>query len=359
MNADFKARFGQLLNRLPANLVREHVFIELPSDRPPWLDSGLDLAAGEPVTSFAIGQTRLKGAGLWFGAGFQVWFRVRPAGEVFRGTRASHSYCASQPGRLYLGTYFPGEWASRSGGLATPEAVYEAVEGDITVLLIRWACEPALGLKALAELGDVDGLVAGEIDRLENPVLPPPGWEYLWFIGPAEIYRPCLDPSHGHAICCHTRSDVGLLQKDIRLPLNPGTRLRWAWRMESLPSARREDLLASHDYLSIAVEFDNGQDITYYWSAELPPGTAYRCPIPTWTGRETHVVVRSGAQGLGEWLNEERDLYQDYAEAIGGAMPGHIVRVWLIAVSLFQHGEGKCQYADIAIFSGEEVFPVR
>lgn len=28
-------------------------------------------------------------------------------------------------------------------------------------------------------------------------------------------------------------------------------------------------------------------------------------------------------------------------------MPGNIVNIWLIAVSLFQHEEGVCQYADI------------
>jgi hypothetical protein len=32
--------------------------------------------------------------------------------------------------------------------------------------------------------------------------------------------------------------------------------------MELLPSEAREDMLPAHDYLSIAMEFDNGQDIT-------------------------------------------------------------------------------------------------
>ncbi len=135
------------------------------------------------------------------------------------------------------------------------------------------------------------------------------------------------------------------------LPFLPGTRLRWAWRMEELPSKVREDVLLTHDYLSIAVEFDNGQDITYYWSAELPEGTGFRCPIPTWTARETHVVARSGREGLGQWLREDRDVLADYEAKIGGPLPGKIVRVWLIAVSLFQHTEGKCDYADISFLT--------
>jgi hypothetical protein len=350
--------FSHLLEQLPPGLLRGYALVELPCDHEPWLDTGIDLSQGEAVTSFAAGRTVLKGTDLWFAADFQLWFRMGEDGEVFRGTRASHSFCADRPSRLYLGSYFPGEWSTRQGAIAMPGEVYQRVEGSLTVLLLRWACEPALGLQALLAVGDVDGWVAGELDRLHNPVPPPAGWYYLWFIGPAEIYQSCQRPDHAHAICCHTRNDTGLLQKDILLPLSPDMHLRWAWRMETLPSALREDNLAHHDYLSIAVEFDNGQDLTYYWSAELPPETAYRCPIPTWTGRETHLVVRSGPQGLGEWLNERRNVYADYQKAIGGEMPAHIVRVWLIAVSLFQHSEGKCQYADIAFEANGEVWTV-
>ena len=92
------------------------------------------------------------------------------------------------------------------------------------------------------------------------------------------------------------------------MPLKPGTKLSWAWRMEQLPSKVPEDTFPTHDYLSVAVEFDNGQDITYFWSCELPPETTFRCPIPTWTHRETHVVVGSGLDDVGRCLSEERDL---------------------------------------------------
>jgi hypothetical protein len=42
-----------------------------------------------------------------------------------------------------------------------------------------------------------------------------------------------------------------------------------------------EDTLPTHDYLSVAVEFENGQDLSYFWSAALPPESNFRCPIPT------------------------------------------------------------------------------
>lgn len=356
--AEFRSRFEALLGRLDPRELAGYACIEVPSNRKPWQDSGIDLATGEQVTTFALGSTGLKGTGLRFGADFQLWYRIGPDGEIFRGSRASNSFAVEQPGRLYLASYFPGEWSSRSGALATPDEVYEQATGSLAALILRWRIPPLEGLRKLAALGDVEGWIASEIDRLTNPVLPPQGWHYLWFVGPSEIYRPCLAPAEKPAICCHTHNDVGLLQREVSLPLQPATRLRWSWCMEQLPSEVREDTLPTHDYLSIAVEFDNGQDITYYWSAELPAGTGYRCPIPTWSARETHVAIRSGQEGLGQWFDETREVYRDYLDYIGGPLPGRIVRVWLIAVSFFQGREGKCRYADIRFETGAETIEV-
>jgi hypothetical protein len=193
--------------------------------------------------------------------------------------------------------------------------------------------------------------VLAEARRLDEPVPTPEHWEYLWYLGPGEIYRAGSAPDGRPTICCHTHGDVGILRRDARMPLEPGARLRWSWRVDALPIDLAEDTLPSHDYLSIAVEFDDGQDITYYWSAALPVGTVYRCPQPNWKGRETHVVVRSGRAGLGRWLDEERDLHADYARIIGGSAR-EIVRVWLIANSLFQRGHGRCEYASIVLAAG-------
>ncbi|HEY1988093.1 MAG TPA: DUF3047 domain-containing protein, partial [Acidimicrobiales bacterium] len=68
----------------------------------------------------------------------------------------------------------------------------------------------------------------------------------------------------------------------------------------------------------------------------------------------THLVVRSARSELGAWLNEERNVYTDRAAAIGGADPGRIIRVWLIAVSAFQHGVGSCSYSGIRLANATE-----
>ena len=209
--------------------------MRVPSNQKPWLDTGIDLAAGETVTTIGSGQTLLTGTPLSFGADFQLWYRIGPNGEAFRGTRATNSFTVETPGRLYVASYFPGEWSTRQGDLATPDEAYAGVTGDLDMLILRWQGEPLDGLERLAALGDVDDLLALEIDRLLNPVLPPKGWDYLWFIGPAETYRSCRTDRHDKAICCHTDNNAALLIKDAVLPLKPNTRLRWSWRMDELP----------------------------------------------------------------------------------------------------------------------------
>jgi len=357
-DSTFQAQFKALLAQAPAGTVKDYHFVRAPSDKAPWLDTGIDLEAGDQVSTFATGKTSLKGTPISFPTALQIWCRIGEDGEIFRGTRASNSFKVENGGRLYVGTMFPGEFASRTGALAVPVEAYDMAEGDLSLRVVRWQTEPLEALKQLDAIGDVNGLIATEIDRFANQVPVPEGWDYLWSIGPAEIYKDCDGHGRDHAICCHTDNNGALLIKDCELPLKPGTKLSWSWRMEQLPSQVAEDTFPTHDYLSVAVEFDNGQDLTYFWSCELPLETTFRCPIPSWAERETHVVVRTGLSDLGKWLSEERDVYADYAAAIGGEMPAKIVRVWLIAVSIFQQTEGKCQFADIAVQTDQGVVPV-
>ena len=344
--AELRGRLEALAAAHPDD-VREVRSFELPATRPPWLDTGLELEAGEWVTWFAAGRVHLSRLlDIFVEPDFQLWARVG-GGEVFRGTRTSHTFRAAGSGRLQLASYFPAEWTDRTGGIDVPAESYAALAGGMTVTVVRWAREPGDALAGWAAKDDPGGLVSGERVRLAAPAAPPDGWSYLWFLGPGEMFtageaegRACMD--------CHTRGDAGILQKELAFPLTPGTKLRWEWKVDALPSTLREDSLPTHDYLSIAVEFENGLDLTYTWSPELPVGHAYWCPLPSWKDRELHLVVRSGNEGLGRWLREERDLHAD-ALACFGESPGDVVRVWFIAVSLFQRGEGRCTWRGIEL----------
>jgi len=192
----------------------------------------------------------------------------------------------------------------------------------------------------------------------------PEGWAYLAELapyGPADIFHVVRRASGDGPLVqmrADTRRNVGILVRKVDAPLTASTRLDWRWNVERLPSKVAETAAATHDYLSIAVKFDNGQDLTYMWSATLAPETGFHCPLPTWKDRETHVVVRSGERDLGRWLREKRDVLADYDKYVGGKPPGRIAEVWLIANSIIQQSDGAASFGDIAIDPGAGGQPV-
>ena len=345
--AVFHDGFAAVLGGLPQ--ARLAHCIRVPVDQPPWLDTGIDVVEGEWLGWFANGEVVLSPLlDIRFGADFQLWARIGTEGTIFRATRNSHTFRAARAGRLYLASLFPGAWATPAGALLPGSGGYAGTKGALALWLLHWRDEPSEDLRLLRAAWDPAGIVSGEIDRRAAADALPPGWSHLWALGESEIHRATGDG----CIACRTRADVAILQRDVDLPLLPGTRLAWEWRVDALPSRLAENTLPTHDYISIAVEFDNGIDITWYWSAALPCGFGYWCPLPTWESREYHVVIRSGEAGFGEWLPESRDIHADYAHYIG-TPPARIVRVWLIAVSLFQRQVGSCDFRAMRIVQGD------
>ena len=338
--------------------VRDYRWVSIAATRPPWVDSGLDLAEGDEVTYFVDGRVYANRLlDIYVNPALQLWCKVGDGGQVFRGTRNSHSFRAEHGGRLMFGNYFPNDWSDPSGARLQPDDIYSDVSGELRVLVVRWQHSADQGLRDLLDAGDPGERVSGEIDRIAGGDTTPDGWHYLWHLGPAEIYRRVENSGDSACIHCSTHADVGILQRDVDLPLDESSTISWRWCVRQLPSTLREDTVPSHDYLSLAVEFDDGKDITYYWSRSLPVGAGYECPLPNWKHREFHVVVRSGEAGLGTWCEEQRNLYADYAHYMG-VPPRRIVRVWLIANSIFQRGHGDCDYADIQLSNCRETVRV-
>jgi hypothetical protein len=166
---------------------------------------------------------------------------------------------------------------------------------------------------------------------------------------PAEIYAPSE-----RGVTAHVREAVDIVRRPAEAALTSTLRLRWSWRLDALPSELPEDTTLTHDYLSVALEFDDGQDLSWHWSCALPEGLAYRCPFDHWRRRETHVVVRSGIADLGRWVDEERPVLADHQAAIGGPAPARVVRAWLISVSFLQGSEGRGEFGRIELVDGNE-----
>ena len=344
-----RAAFDPLLDAV-RDEVEGAYYVYLDGKRPPWTATGIALRPGQEVSAFAAGRLwRSRSRDLWIGPQLGLWYRLGESGPVFNGTHDTNTFRAERSADLYLATQFPGQFADRTGRVQPPLGVYGTVGGGFAVLVVVWRGASGAPLRRMAELGDPFGLLGTELGRRERPPGKPRGWEFLWFLGVSDIFD---EADHGGARCihCRTRGNVGILQKDVVLPLTPDTRLCWDWKIAALPSRLREDTSASHDYLSVAVEFENGRDITYHWSWELPPGYGYWCPLPTWRDREFHVVVRSGTAHLGAWLSESRNVFEDYRFYMGQP-PERILRVWLIASGRWQRLAGEMSVKNVKLVS--------
>lgn len=282
-----------------------------------WTPSGYSFVMGEHFQVIATGHQWLsKPLGLVVEPRSTVYMRIGD-GPVRKLISHDAVYAAWSTGELSFLTKGLSEFADTSGGLLPGKRPRQA---------------PGVGLRVIPS--NEKATATGQ----------PAGWEYLWRIGDGRIYMG--DPDD---ITVSTEGDVGILQREVGIALTDQTELSWEWLVEQLPSSLPEDLAFTHDYLSIAVEFDNGRDLTYMWSAGLPEGHVFRCPLGWWCERETHWTLRSGSQGLGHWHGERRRVAEDYAAALGGAMPKRIVRVWLIANSVFQRSAGRARFRQIRL----------
>lgn len=327
------------------------VQVVLPGSRPPWTPVGLTVRRGDRVTLLGSGRISWS-AEHGGGAKFHLWGRVA-GGEIFGCTQDTTTVVVDRSGELELCVYL-GRWADRLGTLAGGHAPYGRERGALSVTVLRWAAgvDPVDGLAALPAGVADPALAAAERARLLDPVVPPAGWSYLLEIGPGDVYRHAsVDGRPAIDVVCD--DDAGILTKVVPLDLRPGTTLEWSWRVQSLPGVAPENTTWTHDYLSIAAQFDSGADLTWFWSTSLAPeDDAFACPVRGWGERETHVPVRRGPAGIGRWRRESRDVFADHERFVGPA-PARIEAVWLIAVSHFGHGTARATFRDIVLRTGD------
>ncbi len=333
-----------------AGTVAGSVLLRLPAGRPPWQPTGLELRAGQAYSVFARGRVQWAPGHpeLHGGPRFHLWLRVTPGGRI-RNLRAdSDSFVADVDGELEACIHM-GMWRDDRGALATGPELHARLSGGLEALVIAWQTTASEGLEDLGR-DCPSRLLTAEATRLAAPDPTPAGWHALLETGESRLFSTATTPAGTPAIAIAGEDDQGILCRDVDFPLLPDTRLSWAWRLDAHPSALPEDSTRAHDYISIATEFDNGRDLTWFWSVSLPPGHHFPCPVKAWSARETHLVARSGTTGLGAWQREERAVWQDVASAMGPP-PARIVRIWLIAVASFQHGRLRASFSDIRLRS--------
>jgi len=119
------------------------------------------------------------------------------------------------------------------------------------------------------------------------------------------------------ALRLRTDRETVTLWRLVQADLRQTPRLVWEWKALTLPAGgdvrqpRRNDQAAR-----VTVLFEGFKSIVYVWDTQAPVGTEVR-PDEFGPVDRALVVVRSGADGLGQWQREQRDVRADHRRIFG------------------------------------------
>jgi hypothetical protein len=149
----------------------------------------------------------------------------------------------------------------------------------------------------------------------------PVGWELEAFHNHHQIRLEPLGYDRFGIRLVSDGSSFGLY-KTVDVDLNEFPILSWRWKVDRLPSAgdireKSKDDQAAQVYIVFPNQMFKFRSpmIGYIWDSNAPAGTiadghSVMTPIKV-------VVLRSGKQRLGEWIQERRNVAQDYRQLFG------------------------------------------
>ncbi|MDA1075646.1 MAG: DUF3047 domain-containing protein [Proteobacteria bacterium] len=331
-------------------LVGARAHVTLDNAMAGWLAAGISVSAGDELTLIASGSIEVDGA--VFEPRHALWYRIGEDGPATNFAANTETFAALTDGDLYLtlrpsGLYWPDARGTYPAGFSDAPRV----PVNFSVEVMRFNGSAKAALSTLAAQGDAWVVEALEIIAAQKKL--PDGFEYLSYLGRSNVWAAGAGDGRP-GISADTDDDFGIVRIPLDLSLSQTTEISFDWRYTALPALGPETEAGFHDYLSIAVEFDNGQDLTWMWSERLAAETHFGCPLPWWDSRETHFVLQSGKKGLGQWFTHKRNIVADYQASIAGERPSRIVGIWFIANSLFGAQRAAASFADVAVIDGDQ-----
>ena len=172
----------------------------------------------------------------------------------------------------------------------------------------------------------------------------PDGWKPLTFTK-VERHTQYELVKDGESLVVKARSEASAsgLTREIRIDPREYPVVRWRWKVVNLLETSDISRKDGDDYparLYVAFEYDPDR-VSFFRRAKYQMGRLIFGDIPiaalnyVWDGKAPvglfadnaytdfakMIVVRSGAQSVGAWVEEERNVYDDYKQAFGEEPP--------------------------------------
>ena len=172
----------------------------------------------------------------------------------------------------------------------------------------------------------------------------PDGWKPLTFPKvPKHTAYALVKDGNTVVVKAVSNASASGITKEVRINPKEYPVVRWRWKVENLLKTADVATKEGDDYparLYITFEYDPDKvsfgkkarymagklifgdipiaAINYIWDAKAPQGLFVD---NAYTDFARMIVVRSGPQGVGTWMEEERNIYEDYRKAFGGEAP--------------------------------------
>ncbi len=129
--------------------------------------------------------------------------------------------------------------------------------------------------------------------------------------------------------------------------------MTWCWRADALPPGGDERYTETNDSAAgVHVIFSRSllgipRQIKYVWSTTLAPGTVSR---RKGIARPWFVVLQSGPEKLGQWLQEWVDLERDHERVLSSKLPKKTIGIALLTDANSTQGYAAAAYADFRVW---------
>ena len=154
----------------------------------------------------------------------------------------------------------------------------------------------------------------------------PPGWRAYETPGGHPRYDFTVVEDAGHrALRMRSESEHSTIAHELTVDLAATPVLTWWWKIVSFPAGAELRERATSDatgHLFVIwprfPEMLRSRLIGYVWEPKAPADAIFTSKK---TGTVSYVVLRSGREGVGAWVEEHRDVAADYRKIYGGDPP--------------------------------------
>jgi hypothetical protein len=148
------------------------------------------------------------------------------------------------------------------------------------------------------------------------------GWKNEFFKGKT-IYTLIREEGRSVLMAQSEKAASGLILK-VKISAREFPILRWSWKIghtlkkEDAFHKSGDDFAARIYVVFPRIFFWQTRAIIYVWSSKLPKGSDVPSP---YTSKAIIVAVESGDEKVGQWVNEERNYYEDYRKLFSEEPP--------------------------------------